>query len=58
MTRCTIAADTSKCTAADGDFSDARAIAAHKVSVIGASGAHNLAAGHIHCHQVQITGEG
>tara|TARA_R100001129_G_scaffold91320_1_gene62260 strand:- start:132 stop:719 length:588 start_codon:yes stop_codon:yes gene_type:complete len=58
MTSCTIAADTRKCTAADGDFTDARAIASHRVSVIGASGAHNAAGGHIHCHQVQITGEG
>ena len=58
MTRCTVAADTRKCNASDGSYQDARAIASHRVSVIGASGAHNLAGGHIHCHQVQITGEG
>ena len=58
MTRCTVAADTRKCNASDGSYQDARAIASHRVSVIGASGAHNLAGGHIHCHQVQITGDG
>ena len=54
MTRCTIAADTSKCTAADGDFSDARAIASNKVSIIGG----NTSGGALYVQQVQITGEG
>ena len=58
MTRCTVAADTQKIIPTDVSFTDARAIASHRVSVIGASGAHNAAGGHIHCHQVQITGEG
>ena len=58
MTRCTVAADTQKIIPTDVSFTDARAIASHRVSVIGASGAHNSAGGHIHCHQVQITGEG
>ena len=58
MTQCTVAADTQKIIESDVSFTDARAIASHRVSVIGASGAHNLASGHIHCHQVQITGEG
>ena len=58
MTRCTVAADTQKIIESDVSFTDARAIASHRVSVIGASGAHNAGGGHIHCHQVQITGEG
>ena len=53
MTRCTVAADTSKCTAADGDFSDARAIASNKVSIIGG----NTSGGALYVQQVQITGE-
>ena len=55
---CVVAADTQKIIESDVSFTDARAIASHRVSVIGASGAHNAAGGHIHCHQVQITGEG
>ena len=58
MEKCTVAADTQKIIIGDVNWNDARAIASHRVSVIGASGAHNLASGHIHCHQVQITGEG
>ena len=58
MTRCTVAADTQKIIPTSVSWTDARAIASHRVSVIGASGAHNAGGGHIHCHQVQITGEG
>ena len=58
MEKCTVAADTQKIIIGDVNWHDARAIASHRVSVIGASGAHNAAGGHIHCHQVQITGEG
>ena len=57
-TSCVVSADTQKIIVGDVSFTDARAIASHRVSVIGASGAHNAAGGHIHCHQVQITGEG
>ena len=58
MEKCPVAADTQKIIIGDVNWNDARAIASHRVSVIGASGAHNAAGGHIHCHQVQITGEG
>ena len=50
---CVIAADTRKCTAADGDFTDARAIASNKVSIIGG----NTGGGALYVQQVQITGE-
>ena len=52
-TSCTIAADTRKCNASDGDFSDARAIASNKVSVIGG----NTSGGALYVQQVQISGE-
>ena len=52
-TSCTIAADTRKCNASDGDFSDARAIASNKVSVIGG----NTGGGALYVQQVQISGE-
>ena len=52
-TSCTIAADTRKCNASDGDFTDARAIASNKVSVLGA----NSSNGALYVQQVQITGE-
>ena len=48
MTRCTVAADTQKIIPTSVSWTDARAIASHRVSVIGASGAHNAAGGHIH----------
>ena len=50
---CVIAADTRKCTAADGDFTDARAIASNKVSIIGG----NTGGGALYVQQVQITGD-
>ena len=57
MEKCTVAADTQKIIIGDVNWNDARAIASHRVSVIGASGAASQA-GTLHCHQVQITGEG
>ena len=57
MERCTVAADTQKNIPTSVSWTDARAIASHRVSVIGASGAASQA-GTLHCHQVQITGEG
>tara|TARA_R100000742_G_C4245340_1_gene64357 strand:- start:45 stop:626 length:582 start_codon:yes stop_codon:yes gene_type:complete len=55
MTQCTVAANSEKIIPADVDFADARAIASHRVAVIQAG---TNAGAHIHCHQVQITGEG
>ena len=53
MTRCTIAADTRKCYAAGANWSDARAIASNKVSIIGG----NTGGGALYVQQVQISGE-
>ena len=53
MERCTISADTRKCYADGANWSDARAIASNKVSIIGG----NTGGGALYVQQVQISGE-